>query len=197
MSRHHYDPDHSTPDVSFIKNVDVAHEETDINVGTVFKFVGALAALIVVTMALMWLAMKYFAEREAEIERAAPPPTLLPEGSTKDKSVKQIFPEPRLQEHPQLDLQAYREAEKQLLDGYGWVDQGAGKVRIPIREAKKLVLERNLLPYTATPEAASVPEGETGQGQAAGQAPIVNTPREGQQGGAKAVQNPPNRGREQ
>ena len=36
------------------------------------------------------------------------------------------------------------EAEQQQLHGYGWVDEKAGVARIPIDEAKKLMLERGL-----------------------------------------------------
>jgi hypothetical protein len=39
-------------------------------------------------------------------------------------------------------LQRFRESEDKILKGYGWVDQNAGVVRIPIDRAKTLMLER-------------------------------------------------------
>ena len=41
-------------------------------------------------------------------------------------------------------LQGSTDAEQQVLHGYGWVDEKAGVARIPIDEAKKLMLERGL-----------------------------------------------------
>ena len=50
-------------------------------------------------------------------------------------------PEPRLQTAPAKDLAALRAEEDTVLGSYGWVDRGAGVVRIPIERAKKLVAE--------------------------------------------------------
>lgn len=41
-------------------------------------------------------------------------------------------------------LGEYRKAEEAALTTYGWVNQGAGVVRLPIDRAKALVLERGL-----------------------------------------------------
>ena len=43
-----------------------------------------------------------------------------------------------------VHLRDVRAAEQQRLHGYGWVDEKAGVARIPIDEAKKLMLERGL-----------------------------------------------------
>jgi hypothetical protein len=51
-------------------------------------------------------------------------------------------PEPRLQTQPFADIQQLRRSERTLLDSYGWVDQKAGVVRIPIERAKELMLAR-------------------------------------------------------
>ena len=55
-----------------------------------------------------------------------------------------VPPEPRLQVDPRQDLSTYREREAALLDGYRWVDKGAGVVRIPIEEAMKRLVERGV-----------------------------------------------------
>ncbi len=52
--------------------------------------------------------------------------------------------EPRLQPNPVQDLQAWRAAEDHLLHSYGWIDQNAGVVRIPIERAMDLVVARGL-----------------------------------------------------
>ena len=41
-------------------------------------------------------------------------------------------------------MEAHREREDELLGSYGWVDRNAGVVRIPIDQAKRLLLERGL-----------------------------------------------------
>ena len=43
-----------------------------------------------------------------------------------------------------MNLQQQRDKEQKVLHGYGWVNQGAGVARMPIDEAKKLILERGL-----------------------------------------------------
>ena len=53
---------------------------------------------------------------------------------------RQEPPAPRLQERPRSDLAALRARETALLEGYGWVDRRAGRVRIPIARAMELLL---------------------------------------------------------
>jgi hypothetical protein len=39
----------------------------------------------------------------------------------------------------------FRLGEEAALQGYGWVDKGAGTVHIPIQDAMRLMLERKML----------------------------------------------------
>jgi len=58
-----------TPDVSHIKNVDVVHETSDINVAAVFKFVLFLTVMFIAVYVLMWALLRLFnarAQREPE-----------------------------------------------------------------------------------------------------------------------------------
>ena len=43
-----------------------------------------------------------------------------------------------------MNLKKFRDEEEHLLTSYGWVDQNAGVVRLPIDRAKALLLERGL-----------------------------------------------------
>lgn len=54
------------------------------------------------------------------------------------------IPPPQLQLDPARDLAAFREAERQRLSTYGWVDRSRGVVRIPLERALSLTLERGL-----------------------------------------------------
>lgn len=52
-------------------------------------------------------------------------------------------PSPLLVDEP-MNLQKFREHEQQMLTTYGWVDQNAGTVRVPVDVAKDLVLQQGL-----------------------------------------------------
>lgn len=43
-----------------------------------------------------------------------------------------------------MNLKKFRDEEEHLMTSYGWVDQNAGVVRLPIDRAKALLLERGL-----------------------------------------------------
>jgi hypothetical protein len=54
------------------------------------------------------------------------------------------FPQPRLEGDERREINDFREQEEQTLNSYGWVDQQAGVVRIPIDRAMQLVAQRGL-----------------------------------------------------
>src|SRR5262245_61348462 len=77
-----------TPDVTHVRNVDVTHEASDVNVGAVATFVAALTAMtIVVYIGVFFLFKFYNAKAEKEPQ---PGPMAMTE---KDR----LPPEPRLQ----------------------------------------------------------------------------------------------------
>jgi hypothetical protein len=147
-----HDKDHADelPDVSYIQNADVRHEETDVRIKPlaiflVFLFVGTVAVCV-----LMWGLFRFFEGRAKSQER--PPSPLASERQV-------VPPEPQLQlipshkVHPLDEWKQMREEEEAALKNYGWVDRQAGVVRLPIAEAKRLLLERKLLsPSNAQPE---------------------------------------------
>ncbi len=67
------------------------------------------------------------------------------------------FPQPRLERNERLEINNFRLQEEQTLNSYGWVDQKAGVVRIPIDRAMQLIAQRGL---PTTPKAGSVPPSE-------------------------------------
>jgi hypothetical protein len=116
-------------------NPDVAHEEADVDIRTVLSFAGGLTVVVLVAAALMWL---MFQMLEAQAARNDPQlsPLALPAG--------QQPPVPRLLEHEPETLLKFRMEETKKLEGYGWVDEKAGVARVPIEEAKKLIVQRGL-----------------------------------------------------
>ena len=77
-----------TPDVSHIKNLDVTHEASDVDVAGVLKFVIGLSVLGVAVFVLMW-AMFRFLNAQAEKEPNPGPMAMKPE--------ERLPPPPRLQ----------------------------------------------------------------------------------------------------
>ena len=54
------------------------------------------------------------------------------------------FPQPRLETDERREINDFREQEEEKLNSYGWVDQSAGVVRIPIDRAMQLIAQRGL-----------------------------------------------------
>lgn len=81
-----------TPDVSYIKNVDVVHETSDVNVPALLKFV---LALTVMTAAVYFLMLFLFNFLNAQEVKNEPPP-----GPMAMSERESLPPEPRLQAAP-------------------------------------------------------------------------------------------------
>jgi protein SCO1/2 len=65
-------------------------------------------------------------------------------GQPVGESSEVLPPEPRLQVGPPQDLAILRATERAHLEGYGWIDQEAGVVQIPVERAMELLAERGL-----------------------------------------------------
>ena len=83
-----------TPDVSYIKNVDVTHETSDVQVGSIAKFVLGLLVLTIVTHVALWGLFLAFERTEALREIEKPRSRMAPTGEDR------LPPEPRLQGAP-------------------------------------------------------------------------------------------------
>ena len=117
-------------------NVEVVHEESDVNVGAIVRYgVGLVVFAAIVHLFLWWLLGVY----ERQNERAQTQVFPMAAGQ-RDR----LPPSPRFQENPQEELQELRAKQKALLEGYGWVNKEAGVARIPIDDAMKMVVERGL-----------------------------------------------------
>jgi hypothetical protein len=117
------------------------HEERDVNVSAVGKFVVALIVMTVLAMALLFGLFRYFQSQSG--------------GQAKTEDPSKAFPQPQLQRTPIPDLKEVRAAEDQVLNNYGWMDQGKGVVRIPVRRAMDLLVERGLPARKEAPASAS------------------------------------------
>jgi len=57
---------------------------------------------------------------------------------------QEAFPNPKLEEDERGQLNGIRLTEEQTLATYGWIDEKAGTVRIPIERAMDLIAQRGL-----------------------------------------------------
>jgi hypothetical protein len=127
------------------------HEHTDANIGIIAKFGFWLLVSALVVHVGMWLMFTLFVEQREEPLATQPYPTAvgqerrLPAGA-------------RLQAIPENEIYEFRQQEQQQLEGYGWTDRAAGRVRIPISEAMRLTVERGF-PVRTSPPAAETPAG--------------------------------------
>jgi len=55
-----------------------------------------------------------------------------------------VFPNPKLEEDERGQLKDIRINEEKMLNNYGWVDEKAGTVHIPIDRAMELLVQRGL-----------------------------------------------------
>ncbi|MDQ3744830.1 MAG: hypothetical protein M3444_10640 [Acidobacteriota bacterium] len=169
--RRRRDSIHETPDVSFITNPDVAHEESDVAVRPLLWFVGGLTAFTIVVCVVVLLMFMYFQRREESqeleasplarqgAERLPPEPRLqLAPGfgvTTDDGQKRDLFYKPNTQPvpQPQSEYLLLRDEWRRELEDYGWADQKAGTVRVPVEQAMQLYLQRQQSKQQGAPPA--------------------------------------------
>jgi hypothetical protein len=130
-----------------LHNPDVAHETSDVNVRAILTFTAITTVVTIAAAILVWGVFNLF-ERQAEardpkLSPLAAPPTEMPRTTTASPEFG-AAPSPRLLTNEPAALRALRQREDEALHQYGWVDQNGGVARIPIDEAKKLIVERGL-----------------------------------------------------
>jgi hypothetical protein len=137
---HHGGAGHGRADDQYLETPPGAsYEHTDASVGVLVKFAFWLiisAIIVHVGLGAMYALM---------IRQAAEP--------VETKQYPLAVGPPRLPAPPRLqqlsesgatELYDFRTKEEAELHSYGWVDQGAGTVHIPIEDAMRLTLERGL-----------------------------------------------------
>lgn len=127
-----------------------AFERRDIGMGGVLWFlVGLAVAGVIITFAVNGFYHYLQARSDAEQAPVSPLVTNAPKDTRhlsadyKDY-LKQNFPNPQLEIDERHQLDQIRMQEEETLATYGWVDQKAGIVRIPIERAMDLIAQRGL-----------------------------------------------------
>ena len=143
-----------TPDVSHIRNVEVTHETSDINVRAVLMFAAVLTLATIPVSAGMWLLFRYFDAQEAKQPKRGP--------MALTNKEDRLPPEPRLQSAPgfaittedgqrrNLELSEpqaeYRVLRQQWNENLrtGLKDQSGNVVGMPIDKAMEKVASEGL-----------------------------------------------------
>lgn len=147
-----------TPDVSHIRNVEVTHETSDINVRAVLMFAGVLTLAMLVVSAGLWFLFKFYNQERGK-ERPPGPLAL-----RKLKEEDRLPPEPRLQgqrgfeikledgqrvplelREPQAEYRALHDQWVKALNA-GSKDQSGTTMGMPIEEAMKKIVSGEGLP---------------------------------------------------
>jgi hypothetical protein len=148
-----------TPDVSYIKNVDVTHESSDVYIGGIARFVVALSVLTIGVFFLVWGLFYVFEARTEETprspmalsdkERLPPEPRLQgAPGFAEDLDKKQTpaATHPKDSGEPRDPLWEIRILRRQWNDvlEQGPVDQNGQRYGMPIEKAKEEILKQGL-----------------------------------------------------
>lgn len=112
------------------------YEKRDVTARPVLIVTGVILLLSFAVLVPTRLLFRYLDARERIHEEP-------PESSTRDGAATQA-PEPRLEPIIGQTLAALRQHEHEVLSTYGWVDRGAGQVRLPIERALEVVASRGL-----------------------------------------------------
>ncbi len=143
----HEDVHPPSHEASELHNEGVAHEHSDVNVRAILMFAGGMVTVALIVFVAMWLLFGVF-ERHAVANDPAVSPLAAPETAMPRTTAGSPFfggaAGPQLvTDEPRL-LQMLHARERQDLQSYGWIDQQGGVARVPIDEAKKLLLQRGL-----------------------------------------------------
>jgi hypothetical protein len=151
------------------------YEHRDIGVRAVYYFLGGLALALVVTYLVVNVFFHVLEKRSqadqtpmSPLAAKAPADTRhLPpeyktdsEGADYEKYLQKNFPEPQLETNERTELNTIRQREEDTLSTYGYFDENAGTVRIPLDRAMELLAQRGLPTRTQPADMIAVSNAE-------------------------------------
>ena len=123
-------------------------EHTDIEPSIAWKFAIWLGVAMAISAGIVYGTFWLFEGREHTASEAA---QVFPMAAGQVKEP----PGPHLQTQPFKDIYMLRQSEQDKLTSYGWIDRNSGTARIPIDEAMRLVIDRNLVQTRPQADTAS------------------------------------------
>jgi hypothetical protein len=144
-----------------------SYERQDIGARGIFYFLAGLLAATLLIIVLLSGLYKILDQRFATHQ-----PPVNPLAANVPKDTRQVppqypqtaFPDPRLETDERTQLDSILLAEEEKLNSYGWLDQKAGTVHIPIDRAMELIAQRGL---PLRPPGSVQPQSEAQKNQAA------------------------------
>jgi hypothetical protein len=112
-----------------------------------FGFWLGLSTLVIV--GLIWIFLRVLEHDSEKAQRPMEPQVAV--------SLRRTPPEPRLETDPLALRRALKAREDAQLSSYGWIDRGAGVVRIPIDKAMAMVAANGVPGGKAIPAPTPVP----------------------------------------
>lgn len=159
-------PEHIQYEDDDLFNPETHHESSDVPVRPLFIFIVIFIVFAAVSHVALWFLYKALVKGERR--RMDPPQTAVtrPAGGSArhNQPLLQPFPKesvPPNRDTPPADLADLRANEDQALNNYAWVDKQRGVVRIPIAQAKDLLVQR-LRAAPAPPPAGQAPSPAPG-----------------------------------
>jgi hypothetical protein len=122
-------------------------ERQDLSAAGVIYFFLGLAAVTLLAAFLLTRFYDFLENRATEEQPALSP--LITNVPTDTRHIprtypQSVFPNPKLEEDERGQLNGIRLTEEQTLNSYGWVDEKAGTIHIPIERAMDLLAQRGL-----------------------------------------------------
>lgn len=146
--------EHTKSESSHSHGSGVGHEQFDLKIAPVVWFlIGLTVATVVICLLMvgMFDALKSRGDKShgetsplASERQKLPPEPRLQLAPSSAEQIESGQPPNLKQDHPLEEMKRLREEEDAKLNSYGWVDEKAGVARIPIDEAKKLLLEKGI-----------------------------------------------------
>jgi hypothetical protein len=135
------------------------YERQDLSAQSVFAFLISLVVGGVIVYFIVWGLYHFMDARQRARQPQLSPLVKQVETDTRIVSPDEIkkFAAPRLERNERIEIKDFRLKEEQTLNSYGWVDEKAGVVRIPIERAMELIAQRGL---STTPKAGTIPPSE-------------------------------------
>ena len=160
MSKHHHDEGELHFDQ--IQHHGVQFEDRDLGARAIIAFLIVLVVSGMVLCLLVWGYYDYHARNLKAVPPVTGPQTLadVPPGENPNPEAR--FPRPALQTDDVRDLYQYKQVENEQLSTYGYVDQKAGVVHIPIDKAIDQVASQGL---PARQQATPAPQADFGSGR--------------------------------
>lgn len=125
------------------------HEKNDVSIRGVVWFVVGLVVAGIGVQLLIWGVFRVLGSQSKSIDRPIPPVV--------EKSMKRLPPAPHLEDRPLAPRAVLNAQEDARLSSYGWVDQKAGVVHVPIDRAIDLLARRGIAETKGSPGGPASP----------------------------------------